>query len=257
MKFKFPNVKINNNLKRTLVNKTPEILTMVGTVGMIAGTILAVKATPKALKLIEKKEDEKGEELTTMETVGVSWKCYIPAVSIITISTLCICSGNNIHVKRNAALATACSLSTKALTEYKDKVKEVVGEKKAKAVQDAVAADKIRNNPIVNNEVIVTGNDKYLCYDAITGRYFKSDIETIKRAINELNRDLVQEMYISLNEFYCTIGLPTVSVGDNIGWNIDDGLIDISFSSVIADNGMPCLVCDSDISPRWDYRELS
>lgn len=254
IRFKFP--KTNGQIKRLLIKKSPEILTFVGTIGMAAGTIIAVTATPKAMRLIEEKKEEKGGDLTPIEVVKTTWKCYIPSATTIAISAACICSGNHMHVKRNAALTTACAISTQALSEYKSKVKEVIGEKKTKIIEDKIAEDKVNKNPVTNNEVIITRNNTHLCYDAITGRYFKSDIESIKRAINELNRDMVQEMYISLNEFYSMIGLPSVAIGDNIGWNIDDGFIDISFSSLIADNGEPCIVISADIAPRWDYRDL-
>ena len=44
--------------KRFFKNHTPEILTGLGTAGMIFTTVLAVKATPKALKLIDEKKKE-------------------------------------------------------------------------------------------------------------------------------------------------------------------------------------------------------
>lgn len=254
---KLPNIKINQKLKNTLTRKAPEILTFVGTAGMFMGAVLAVSATPKACRLIEEKKEEKGEDLTPVEVVKTTWKCYIPSTSVMVLSAVCVCSGNKIHVKRQAALATACSISTKALTDYKEKVKEVVGEKKAKTIQDAVAAEQVKMNPVSNNEVIITKNDSYLCYDSASGRYFKSDIETIKRAVNELNRNLMSEMYISLNDYYMMIGLPPIAIGDELGWNVNsNGLVDISFSSTIADNGIPCLVCNTDIGPRWDFREF-
>ena len=39
------------------------ILTVLGSIGVVATTITSVKATPKALRLIEDAKQEKGEEL--------------------------------------------------------------------------------------------------------------------------------------------------------------------------------------------------
>ena len=93
-----------------------------------------------------------------------------------------------------------------------------------------------------------------LCYDAVSGRYFKSDIETIRKAVNELNRRMLRENYVCLNEFYGEIGLPYTNLGDDIGWSIDrDGLIELDLSSQLAEDGTPCLVISYRVTPRFGY----
>ena len=93
-------------------------------------------------------------------------------------------------------------------------------------------------------------------YDAVSGRYFKSDRDKIDKVINELNRRMRDEMYISLNEFYYEIGLNEISLGDQLGWNIDNGYIEPSFSYQGAEDGTPCLVIGYLVEPRYDYRGL-
>lgn len=100
------------------------------------------------------------------------------------------------------------------------------------------------------------GDGETLCYDAVSGRYFKSKIDRIKRAENEINRRMRDEMYISLNEFYYEIGLPPIKLGDDIGWNIDEGYLDLRFSSQLAENDEPVFVIDYGCCPRYDYRTL-
>ena len=63
-------------------------------------------------------------------------------------------------------------------------------------------------------------------------------------------------MYVSLNDFYYEIGLPSIKLGDDIGWNIDNGYIDLHFSSQLAEDGRPCLVIDYLYGPRYDYRNF-
>ncbi len=90
---------------------------------------------------------------------------------------------------------------------------ETIGEKKEQTVRDAIANDRINKNPVSRREVIITEKGNTLCYDAISGRYFKSDIDKLKKAENELNRRMRDEMYISLNEFYYEIGLNPTKIG--------------------------------------------
>ena len=245
------------SLKTAIKKHSPEILTGIGIAGMITTTVMAVRATPKALILIEERKEEIGaEKLEAMDMVRTTWACYIPAAITGTLSVVCLIGASSVNARRNAALATAYTLSESALKDYQGKVIEMFGEKKNEAVKDAMAKDKVEKNPVVTREVIITEKGNTLCYDAISGRYFKSDIEKIKKAECELNRQILDDMYVSLNDFYYEIGLDNVKLGDELGWNVDSGYIDLSFSSQLASDGTPCLVIDYSVAPRYDYRNL-
>lgn len=254
-----PNLsKIVDDIKLSLTKHSPEILMGLGITGMITTTVLAVKATPRALMLIEeKKKEERKDKLTPVETFKVAWKCYVPATLTGVTSIACLIGSGSVHARRNAALATAYKISETALVEYKEKVIETIGEKKEKTIQDKIDKDKIDNNPVSQNSVIVTGKGTTLCYDALFGRYFDSDIEQIKRAINEINRRIMVDMYVSLNEFYDELGIPHAEVGDDLGWNIDDiqgrNLLDVSFGSQITDDDRPCIVMRYTVAPKRGY----
>ena len=245
------------SLKTAIKKHSPEILTGIGIAGMLTTTVMAVRATPKALILIEERKEEIGaEKLEAMDMVKTTWACYIPAAITGTLSVACLIGASSVNARRNAALATAYTLSESALKDYQGKVIDMFGEKKNEAVKDAVAKDKVEKNPVVTREVIITEKGNTLCYDAISGRYFKSDIEKIKKAECELNRQMLDDMYVSLNDFYYEIGLDSVKLGDELGWNVDSGYIDLSFSSQLARDGTPCLVIDYSVAPRYDYRNL-
>lgn len=245
---------------RQFVNKrSPEILTGIGIAGMITTTVLAVRATPKALELLEEKKNEDWvDELSPLEVVKTAWKPYVPAAVTGIASVACLIGASSVNAKRNAALATAYKLSETALTEYREKVIETIGEKKEKTVRDKVAEERVKKNPVSKSEVIVTNNGTTLCFDPISARYFKSSIDKIKRAENELNKQMLHDIsgYVSLNEFYDELGLDHTSVGDDLGWNVDR-LIDISFSSQLNDNGEPSVVLDYSVAPKYDFYKFS
>lgn len=250
---------IAKDVRKFASKRSPEILTGIGIAGMITTTILAVRATPKALELIEEqKEEESVDKLSSFEVVKVAWKPYIPAMVTCVVSTACLIGASSVNTKRNAALATAYKLSETALTEYREKVIETIGEKKERIVRDKVAEERVKKNPVSKNEVIVTGNGKTLCFDPISGRYFMCSIETIKKAENTLNKQMLHDIsgYVSLNEFYDELGLDHTSVGNDLGWNTNQ-LIDIDFSSQLNDNGEPSVVLDYLVAPKCDYYNFS
>ena len=243
---------------------------------MITSTVLAVKATPKALALIEERKEEinknnfneqidkdyslkNHKELNKLgfkETVKTVWKCYIPSAVLTTTSAACLIGASSVHIKRNAVLATAYQLSEAAATEYKNKVVETIGAKKEEAIRDAISKDHIEQNPVSKNEVIITEKGNTLCYDHTSGRYFKSDIDKINKAVNEINRQINQNYYVSLNDLYDELGLEGIAIGNDIGWNSDMGLLEIHFSSHLASDGVPCLALDFNTMPKYNYDRL-
>lgn len=244
---------IMKRIQKDLRRHYPEILTGIGISGMIAATVMAVRATPKAVCLIEKAKEETNSKLSLMQTVKVTWKCYTPATITGVLSVACLIGASSVNARRNAALATAYTLSETALQTYREKVVEAIGEKKEQAVQDSVAKDAIRKNPISNNEVVVTKRGDTLCYDVLSGRYFKSDIEKLRQAANNVNRQLRCDSYVSLNEFYDEIGLNHIKLGDELGWDIDRGYVDLNFSAQLAEDGTPCMVIDYRVAPMYEY----
>lgn len=234
---------------------SPEILTGIGIAGMISTTVLAVKATPKVIDILnEVKAEEETDKLPVKEVIGLTWKCYIPSVVTGAVSIACLIGANSVNAKRNAALATAYKLSEEALTIYKEKVIETIGEKKERVIREKIAQEKVEKEPVNTKEVIITGSGTTLCFDSISSRYFESDMETIKKAVNNINYQLLSQDYISLNEFYDEIGLEHTRIGEDLGWNISrDGLVDVTFSSTISSDGRPCLVLDYMVEPRYDY----
>jgi hypothetical protein len=240
---------IARNIGKTLTKNSPTILTAISVGGLVATTVMAVRATPKAMLLI----DQLGVDPEPKEIIKATWKLYAPAAFMGVLTVCSIVGANSINLRRNAALVSLYSLSEACIKEYKNKIVEVVGEKEARKIKQDIVKDRMVANPAKDDTIAVTGKGETLCYDALSGRYFKSDIESIRQALNKLSRDLMSEMTITLNEVYFELGLSSTTVGEHLCWHIDDGLIEPDFSSHLTDKGIPCLVIDYKTEPRYDY----
>ena len=242
-------VKMLLKTRNFLKKRSPEILTGIAVAGVISTTIFAVRATPKAMEVVEIESEDK--DLTVPEIIKHTWKFYMPAVIMGGVTIVCIISANKISLKRNTALASMYAISERTLKNYQNKVLEVVGEKTHREIRDSIVDDEIKNNPVSKSSVIITGKGNVLCYDCFGGRYFESDIEKIKQAVNELNRDILSNMdhIVTLNELYDKLGLDSTKLGDDVGWFIDDGLVEVDFSSHLAEDGTPCLALDFTVKP--------
>lgn len=253
--------KIGRDMRQTVTKYSPEILMGIGIAGMVTSTVLAVKATPKALMLMEmKKEELEVETLTPVETVKTTWKCYLPTVITGATSIACLVGSHSVNSRRNAALATAYKLSETAFAKYRESTLETVGEKKEKSVRDKISEKQIKETPVNKTEVFMTGKGQTLFFEPLSSRYFYSDLEKIKRAENKLNKEIICDAFDAgrtVNDFYDEIGIPTTSTGDNLGWKIGY-LIDIYPSAQMAEEGTehegePCIVLNYTNPPKYEF----
>lgn len=246
-------------LTKYLGERSPVILTGLAIGGVISTAVLMRKATLDAQKILDYPDvnaDYHPDTATWQEQLKLTWKCYIPPATIVLLTIAAIITTHSIHTKRQLALASLFSVTDKAFKEYKDKVIEQIGDKKELAVRDSIAKDRLMAAPEVDEDVIRTPHGNTKCFDAYTGRYFYSDIEYIRRCENELNKTMLDDMSVTLNDIYYMWSLPAVRHGDELGWNIANGFIEFRFSSHLTNKGEPCLVIDFSLAPVNDCFKL-
>ena len=231
---------ITRKLTFEVKRNSPAILTGMAAAGVVTTTVMAVKATPKAMLLVDSLEEKNPSK---MDILKVTWRVYVPTALMASVTIGCMIGANHINIRRNAAIAGLYSITEKNLKDYQDKVIETIGKNKESIIKEEIVQDKLNANPVENNEVILTGNGEMLCYDELSGRYFKSDVETLRRAMNDVNRDMRMNMWVLLNEWYNEIGLEGIALGDDIGWDVDRPL-ELEFTSKLTSKNEPCLVVE-------------
>lgn len=236
----------------TLITRnSPVILTGIGVAGVVTTAYLAGTASFKAAEVIREDEDKHARLLDTKERFELVWKLYIPAVTTATITCAAVVGANRIGTRRAAAIAAAYQISERAFDEYKDKMVEKLGEGPERAARDEIAQERQDKNPVQTSEVIITGTGEVVCYDSITGRHFKSDMERLRKAQNDLNEKLINEVYASLTDFYELIGLSGTPYSNEIGWNTEK-MLELDFSTVLSD-GVPCISVSYTPMPKPEY----
>ena len=237
--------------------QSPTILTGLGAAGVLTTTIMAVRATPKALEIIDEEKVRRArsgepEKLKATEIVGKCWKCYIPTACMGAVTVACIIGANSINLQRNAALSSLYSVSSAALKEYESKVVETVGEEKNNEIKKSIAKDRIAATP-PQNDILLQNPDDIIIYDCFSGRKFKSSINKINASVNDLNYDMITSGdWKSLNEFYGEIGLDEIKPGDGIGFS-GETPIELDFSAKLDDNGRPIVAMDYKVMPKPKY----
>ncbi len=244
---------MSNMLKQMLKiasDNSPTLLMSGAAGGLITTVVLAIKATPKCVDILNKATKESKEPLTKKDVVKLCWKEYIPTVVVGGASIALMIASTKTQFRRTAAVASAFALTEKAFTEYKDEVSKALGDRKEREIRDNTDATSVKSHPAGINEIILTGKGESLCYDKLTDRYFKSDYEKIKQAIAELNVLLYKDGFVTLTDAYDLLGLAPTTLSDMLGWDSDNGKIDVFFSSQLTQNNAPCLVITFSVFPK-------
>ena len=243
----------------------PEYLTGIGIAGFITTTVLAVRATPKAVDELRKKKPK-----TVVEEIKIAGKYYVVAIVTGTLSTICLVSSCSVSKRRNAALAAALALSEDNLIEYKDKVKEMFGENKEEKVEEAIAEDHAQKvfKTINPNYIIRTGRADTFTLDLITGQVMLSDIDWIKSRFIDMNSYLQNHETMNVSEYAEILHLEDPQlIGQTLGWVYkhrptsngweydDDARIQL-YDTYTGRDGIPMLVIGHRLPPSYGYDNI-
>lgn len=230
----------------TLMQKeAPNILTALAVVTEIGAIGLAIVST-------RKNDAELKECETTKEKVITTAKNYAGVAGMLAVSVTCNVCSRRESAKREAVIAAAYKLSEETFKTYREKVKEISGEEGDRNVRSRIAQDKINSNPPTDENVTYTGDGNTLFYDALSGRYFRSDIQTVRGYENDLHREVLESTYVTVNDWYYMIGLDDIEFGKDNGWDFSHPM-HLIFGSKLTPNKEPCVILDYAELPSPKY----
>lgn len=245
------------NSKVFLKKNASTILTYVGAAGVVATGVMAAKATPKALRLLEEAKKDKGDELTKVEKVKVAAPAYIPAVVVGASTIACVFGANILNKRQQAALMSAYALLDNSYKEYRNKVAELYGENADSEVRTEIAKDKY-----VDEGVELQDDNKQLYYDDYSGRYFEATSEDLLRAENMINRELADTAGVFLNEYFEAVRLERTDYGDYMGWSSCEmyetcwsSWLEFYHEKVIMDDGLEVIIVKFSMDPTFNFEE--
>lgn len=250
---------------KVAADNSPAILTAIGVTGTLTTAYLAAKAGFKSVEALEYAKflkrnsgdseddeqkssnrcgmtpEEKADPLTNQEKVEAVWQLYIPAAASAALTVAAIITAVRVENRRTAALASAYSVVEKGFEEYRAKVADKIGKTKEQTVRDEIAQDRVNNTPVTKTTIVVTKDGAVDCFDAWSGRYFASDMETIRKAVNDINWQILHDSHASLTDFWDKVGLVATSESDELGWNSDREFV-VDYSTVLNEKDRPCIV---------------
>jgi len=239
---------------------SPEILLIVGIVGVIGSTVLACRATLKVEEVLDAHKakmdlvhegqeliDESGAQIysdmdSKMDTVKVYAqtsleviKLYGPSVALGTLSMFCIVSSHGIMKQRNVALMAAYQAVEKGFAAYRKRVIAEFGEEKdymykngltKETVVEAETDEKGKTKNVKKEKLVQDPNGLSVYakfFDESSSEWSKNpdyNMMMLKQRQTYFNNLLQVRGYVFLNEVYEALGIEQTQAGSIVGWMI-------------------------------------
>lgn len=245
--------------KLTVKKYSPEILLALGIISGGAALVTAIRSTLKCeqvldnhKQMIEKANDavggtveDTGEEYTVEDVkedkvkiyVKTGWefaKLYAPTIIFTAVSLTCILSSHGIMKKRNVALAASLATVRTAFDEYRGRVVRDLGNEMdkhflydtvEKTIEHEEETDKGKKKIVKETYSVPSVTNAYSrFFDEANDNYEKdgnANYFFIRSQMITLQKKLIKDGYLFLNDAYKMLGLPITVAGQSAGWVYD------------------------------------
>lgn len=166
------------------------LLAAFAALGVFLTTEEAIRATVKAVKVCEEKQIKDGKEI-----VRTVWKLYIPTIGFFLLTMVSIGGNAHINARRLTTAAGLIALKEADIKNFKDKAKEMLGERKVDKIEDEQAREFVEKNPPpAEDQIYKTGHGNDLFCDYLTGQYFRACPEYIGAIQEKMNRSMENDI---------------------------------------------------------------
>ena len=247
-------------------DNTSSIMTGVGIGGMATSAILAGKGAIKADRIIREAKVEPSKS----EKFAIYAKATAPAIIVGVLGASLIVGSDILDMKEKAALGALYVSADQKLKDYKNKVKEKLGDKKEEDISKEVNEEKVRKMDFTSTSIPSTGHGNTLFVDCMTGYPFESSFEHVRQAVNDFNEDLVNratkanfgldvdtDVCANLNDFRGHLGLDEIDMGKYIGIKLcEDGQLRVNLTDIIElEDGRHAVLMEYEMHPIQDWRQ--
>lgn len=196
---------------------------------------------------------EEFNDLTTKEKFMIYGKNYILTVILYGLGTAGVLTALKLKNNKIKAAMVAASMAEAAYANKNNAIKSILTPKQVSDVEMAENEETLKKNPMPDESVIersaILGDT--LFYEPLMRRYFYSDIDGIKSAIQDAREQLLDNCGITLNDYCCQLGIKTLPNGDDIGWDYDrTGNIQATLQYDPKVNGRPTVVIKHEHMPE-------
>ena len=237
------------NVNQWFYKHSPDIIKGAAVLAFAGAAVLAAKAAPEVRDILE---EEKPDSLA--EKVKLALPHYAPAIGSFALGCGLVIFARHMDGQRYAALGAAYSASTMALEKWKQAAADTLSKKKFEEVR----RETLKPDPKldIEDDIIMLSDDpRVLFWDDHTKRpFWHKSVDAIRLVEKEVQKLILSEDFVSLNEYYQMIGLEPLGVhGDNLGWGTNEGRADFGLifdAFVLEDKSVAPIVVSFLVDPE-------
>ena len=235
------------------IYERPEILIGIGITGCVASIFMASYATLKAKEEVDNTNSKTKNKLSNKEIIKSTYKFYLPTAIVSVTSIGMIIEGTKIFKDKNDNLLKSAYALTETLSIQNKLFKEFCSEEDIEKIKEKTKEIKNDKNGFKIGEIPKDNiDDKIICFESFSGSYLETSIKCIRDTERELNKRLIDEDYITLNEFLESLGHDGSEIGDKFRWSKEmDLYIDLDLDARISEKGEFVLVINHNIEPVY------
>ena len=235
------------------IYERPEILIGIGITGCVASIFMASYATLKAKEEVDNANSKTKNKLSNKEIIKSTYKFYLPTAIVSVTSIGMIIEGTKIFKDKNDKLLKSAYALTETLSIQNKLFKEFCSEEDIEKIKEKTKEIKNDKNGFKIGEIPKDNiDDKIICFESFSGSYLETSIKCIRDTERELNKRLIDEDYITLNEFLESLGHDGSEIGDKFRWSKEmDLYIDLDLDARISEKGEFVLVINHNIEPVY------
>lgn len=219
--------KVIKSIATTCATHSRQILLAVSVTGAAGSVVLAIKATPRAMEVVEDLREVYGDHIPAKELIRKVGPIYAPTAIMLLTTCGCIIGAHRLADKENAILASIAAGAQGTVAEYEKRLADQLGEKaanKLKAEVEAARQDTSMEYPeVINNPPNIAGGFQ-LYREPESGQFFWATEHSLNEAVAQLNRQIDNEMWATLNDFLYLLDIDRCDFGDRVAWDIDHKL---------------------------------
>ena len=248
-------------VEKFVTDNSPGILTGLGVAGTLTTAVLVgrtaflvgMDASTQYHEAVQEGEPLPEHLLDRKYIVKTYWKEFVPAGVASVVTVTAIVMANHIGSRRTAAITAAFKISEQLAEEYKDRVVKTLGSKKEETMRSDLARERMER--IGGSDLIIVAGAESIFFDELSGRFFKIEMEKVRKAVNDINHKINNYYHASLSDFYDLIGLHKTTFSDEVGWNTDE-LLEVQFTATMLPDDRAAISINYNAKPIRGYDRL-
>lgn len=190
------------------------IFTVLGCIGVVSTTLLAIHESMKVCEYLDKKAEEEEKESLPKKVLHTAYDYKFTLLSgALTMGSIVLSYGSSQKVIAGLSVTAAAAIANR--DAILDTVRDYTSE--SPDVEKCVRMDALRTTDY-KGTIEETGNGDVICIEGYSGRIFRSSLEAVEDALRTYADRFAEGEYVNFNDLYKLLDIEETHFGFQFGY---------------------------------------